>query len=54
MSINAITKKHLLTWQVVALAPRYVIVNAMDRSIEVQQAGLIGDFEPMKVGGAAA
>ncbi|CAM9800452.1 unnamed protein product, partial [Scytosiphon promiscuus] len=34
---------------VVALAPRYVIVNAMDRPIEVQQAGLGEDTEPLKV-----
>lgn len=35
--------------QVVSLAPRYVIVNAMDRAIEVQQAGLNADVEPLKV-----
>lgn len=35
--------------QVVSLAPRYVIVNAMDRAVEVQQAGLDGDEEPLKV-----
>lgn len=34
----------------VALSPRYVIVNAMDRAIEVQQAGLGADVEPLRVG----
>lgn len=32
------------------MAPRYVIVNAMDRAIEVQQAGLSADVEPLTVG----
>ncbi|CAM9699692.1 unnamed protein product, partial [Ectocarpus sp. 4 AP-2014] len=36
--------------KVVALAPRYVIVNATGRSIQVQQAGLPAGVEPLTVG----
>lgn len=35
--------------QVVALTPRYVLVNATGRAIEVQQAGLGEGVEPFKV-----
>lgn len=38
--------------QVVALCPRYVVVNAMKRAIEVQQAGFDGDIPSLKVANA--
>lgn len=34
----------------VSLSPRYVVVNATDRAVEVQQAGLGGNVEPLRVG----
>lgn len=42
----------LSTYQVVALTPRYVLVNVTGRAIEVQQAGLGEGVEPFKVSAA--